>query len=351
MTNEISDNNYKKIFENVKREVLESQYQAMQAVNKELIFMYWRIGQIILDNSQWGNKFVDNLSIDLKLEFPEIKGFSVRNLKYMKKFAEEYPDFKFVQDVLAQITWYHNVILMDKVINIEERKWYIKEIIQNGWSSNMLKMQIDCKVYERQALAEKITNFNLTLPNVQSDLATQTMKDPYLFNFISIKGKAKELQIENEMINRIKDVLIELGKGFAFVGSEYKLEIDGREYFIDLLFYHLKLKCYIVVELKAREFEPKDAGQLNFYLSAVDDLVKDKNDNATIGLLLCKGKNNFTAEYSLKDINKPIGVSEYKLLEDIPEYLQSQLPKAEDIELHIKDIEEMGKFKNVSSKN
>ena len=339
MTNEISDNNYKKIFENVKREVLESQYQAMQAVNKELIFMYWRIGQIILDNSQWGNKFVDNLSIDLKLEFPEIKGFSVRNLKYMKKFAEEYPNFGFVQEVLAQITWYHNIILMDKIDDIEERKWYIKEIVQNGWSSNMLKMQIDCKVYERQALAEKITNFNLTLPNVQSDLATQTMKDPYLFDFISIKGKVKELQIENAMINKIKDVLIELGKGFAFVGSEYKLEVGGKEYFIDLLFYHLKLKCYIVVELKAREFEPTDAGQLNFYISAVDDLVKDKDDNATIGLLLCKGKDNFTAEYALKDINKPIGVSEYKLLEDMPEYLQSQLPRAEDIELHIKDIE------------
>ena len=330
---------YKSLLENVKQEILNSQYKAIYAVNKELMFMYWHIGKIILENSQWGNKFIDNLSMDLKIEFPEIKGFSVRNLKYMKKFAEEYPDFEFVQEVLAQITWYHNIVLMDKVVDIEERKWYIKEIIQNGWSSNMLKMQINGKVYERQALAEKITNFNLTLPSAQSDLAIQTMKDPYLFDFISIKGKVKELQIENAMINRIKDVLIELGKGFAFVGSEYKIEVGGKEYFIDLLFYHLKLKCYIVVELKAREFEPTDAGQLNFYLSAVDDLIKDKDDNATIGLLLCKGKDNFTAEYALKDINKPIGVSEYKLLEDIPEYLQSQLPRAEDIELHIKDIE------------
>ena len=279
--------------------------------------------------------------MDLKIEFPDIKGFSVRNLKYMRKFAEEYPDFKFVQEPLAQITWYHNIILMDKIDDIEERKWYIKEIVQNGWSSNMLKMQINGKVYERQVLVEKITNFDLTLPSVQSDLAIQTMKDPYLFDFISIKGKVKELQIENAMINRIKDVLIELGKGFAFVGSEYKLEVGGKEYFIDLLFYHLKLKCYIVVELKAREFKPTDAGQLNFYLSAVDNLIKDKEDNATIGLLLCKGKDNFTAEYALKDINKPIGVSEYKLLEDMPEYLQSQLPRAEDIELHIKDIEEI----------
>ena len=219
----------------------------------------------------------------------------------MKKFAEEYPDFEFVQEVLAQITWYHNIILMDKVNNIEERKWYIKEIVQNGWSSNMLKMQINGKVYEKQALAEKITNFDLTLPSIQSDLATQTMKDPYLFDFISIKGKVKELQIENAMINKIKDVLIELGKGFAFVGSEYKLEVGGK---------------------------------------------KDKEDNATIGLLLCKGKDNFTAEYALKDINKPIGVSEYKLLEDMHEYLQSQLPRAEDIELHIKDIEEIENNEN-----
>lgn len=339
MNNKIDINKYKSLLENIKQEVVNARYKAIYAVNKELMFMYWHIGKIILENSQWGNKFIDNLSMDLKIEFPEIKGFSVRNLKYMRKFAEEYPDFEFVQEVLAQITWYHNIILMDKIVNIEERKWYIKETVQNGWSSNMLKMQINGKVYERQALAEKITNFDLTLPSVQSDLAIQTMKYPYLFDFISIKGKVKELQIENAMINKIKDVLIELGKGFAFVGSEYKLEVGGKEYFIDLLFYHLKLKCYIVVELKAREFEPTDAGQLNFYLSAVDDLVKDKDDNATIGLLLCKGKDNFTAEYALKDINKPIGVSEYKLLEDMPEYLQSQLPRAEDIELHIKDIE------------
>lgn len=340
MDNNIDINKYKVLLENIKQEVLNAQYKAIYAVNKELMFMYWHIGKIILDNSQWGNKYIDSLSMDLKMEFPEMKGFSTRNLKYMRKFAKEYPDFQFVQEVLAQITWYHNIILMDKIDDIEERKWYIKETVQNGWSSNILKMQIDSNVYERQALAEKITNFKLTLPSVQSDLAIQTMKDPYLFDFISIKGKVKELEIENAMINKIKDVLIELGKGFAFVGSEYKLEVGEKEYFIDLLFYHLKLKCYIVVELKAREFEPTDAGQLNFYLSAVDDLIKDKDDNATIGLLLCKGKDNFTAEYALKDINKPIGVSEYKLLEDIPEYLQSQLPRAEDIELHIKDIED-----------
>lgn len=208
----------------------------------------------------------------------------------MRKFAEEYADFEFVQEVLAQITWYHNIILMDKVADMVERKWYIKEIVQNAWSSNMLKMQIDAKVYERQAIAEKITNFKLTLPNAQSDLAIQTMKDPYLFDFISLQAHANELQIEQAMTNKIKDVLIELGNGFAFVGNQYKITVSNIDYFIDLLFYHLELKCYIVVELKARKFKPTDAGQLNFYLSVVDDKLKKNGDNSTIGILLCKEK-------------------------------------------------------------
>ena len=186
MDNNIDINKYKVLLENIKQEVLNAQYKAIYAVNKELMFMYWHIGKIILDNSQWGNKYIDSLSMDLKMEFPEMKGFSTRNLKYMRKFAKEYPDFQFVQEVLAQITWYHNIILMDKIDDIEERKWYIKETVQNGWSSNILKMQIDSNVYERQALAEKITNFKLTLPSVQSDLAIQTMKDPYLFDFICL---------------------------------------------------------------------------------------------------------------------------------------------------------------------
>ena len=341
MENEIDIGKYKQIFENIKQEVLKSQYKAMQIVNKELIFMYWHIGKIIGDNSKWGNKFIDSLSIDLKLEFPKVTGFSVRNLKYMKKIAEEYPDFEFVQQVVAQIPWGHNIILMDKVKNIEERKWYIKQSIINGWSRSLLTMQIESKLYERQVIAEKVTNFPTTLPDIQSDLAIQTMKDPYLFDFISLKGKVKEIEIEKAMIDKIKDVLIELGKGFAFVGEQYKITVSEKDYYIDLLFYHLKLKCYVVVELKAREFEPTDAGQLNFYLSAIDDLVKDKTDNATIGLLLCKNKDNFTAEYALRNISSPIGVSEYKLLEDIPEYLKSQLPKVEEIELHIRDIEEI----------
>ena len=343
MKNEINLNEYRGIFENVKNEILKSQYKAMQAVNKELIYMYWHIGKIILENSEWGNKFIDNLSIDLKLEFPKIKGFSVRNLKNMRRFAEEYSDFEFVQSVAAQITWTHNVLLMEKVKDIEARKWYINKTLKNGWSVSILEMQIESKLYERQAVAEKITNFENTLPDVQSDLAMQTMKDPYLFDFISLKEHCNEIQIEEAMINRIKDVLVELGNGFAFVGNQYKITISNVDYFIDLLFYHLELRCYVVVELKARKFKPTDAGQINFYLSAIDDKLRKEGDNPTIGILLCKEKDKLTAEYALKDINKPVGVSEYKLLNGIPEYLQSQLPKAEDIELHIKDIEEIEK--------
>lgn len=259
----------------------------------------------------------------------------------MRRFAEEYPDFEFVQSVTAQIPWTHNILLMEKIKDIEIRKWYISETIKNGWSVNILEMQLASKLYERQAIAEKTTNFSSTLPNLQSDLALQTMKDPYLFDFISLKKHSNEVQIENAMINRIKDVLIELGNGFAFVGNQYKITVSDTDYFIDLLFYHLELRCYIVVKLKARKFKPTDAGQINFYLSAVDDILKKEGDNPTIGILLCREKDKLTAEYALRNVNNPIGVSEYKLLEDIPEYLQKQLPKAEDIELHIKDIDEI----------
>ena len=346
MENEIDINRYKMIVENIKQEVLKSQYKAMQEVNKELIYMYWNIGKIISENIEWGNKFVDNLSIDLKNEFQNIQGFSVRNLRNMRKFYEEYPDTAILQTLSAKLTWSHNVLLINKVKDLNTRKWYMEETIKNGWSCDILEDQIKYKLYERQAIADKTTNFENTLPDIQSDLAIQTIKDPYVFDFIALKGQVKEKQIEEAMIEKIKNVLIELGNGFAFVGNQYKITVSDTDYFIDLLFYHLELRCYIVVELKARKFKPTDAGQLNFYLSAVDDMLRKEGDNATIGILLCKEKDKLTAEYALKDINKPVGVSEYKLLADIPEYLQTQLPKAEDIEMHIKDIEEIENTEN-----
>ena len=346
MESELDINKYKIIFQHIKNEVLSSQYQAMQAVNKELIFMYWNIGKIISENIEWGNKFVDNLSIDLKNEFPNIQGFSVRNLRNMRKFYEEYPSAEILQTLSAKLTWSHNILLINKVKDLNVRKWYMNETIKNGWSHDILEDQIKYKLYERQAIADKVTNFENTLPDVQSDLAMQTMKDPYIFDFIVLKGQVKEKQIEDAMIDKIKNVLIELGNGFAFVGNQYKITVSDTDYFIDLLFYHLELRCYVVVELKARKFKPTDAGQLNFYLSAIDDMLRKEGDNPTIGILLCKEKDKLTAEYALKDINKPVGVSEYKLLQDIPEYLQSQLPKAEDIELHIKSIEEIEEQEN-----
>ena len=343
MENEIDISRYKEIFENIRQEILKSQYKAMQAVNTEMIYMYWNIGKIILDNTEWGNKFIDNLSIDLKREFPDIQGFSSRNLRNMRNFYKEYPDMEILQTLSAKLPWSHNVLLISKVKDMEIRKWYMKETIKNGWSHDVLADQIKYKLFERQAIAEKVTNFENTLPDVQSDLALQTMKDPYIFDFIVLKGQVKEKQIEDAMIEKIKNVLIELGNGFAFVGNQYKITVSDTDYFIDLLFYHLELRCYVVVELKARKFKPTDAGQLNFYLSAIDDMLRKNGDNPTIGILLCKEKDKLTAEYALKDINKPVGVSEYKLLQDIPEYLQSQLPKAEEIEMHIKDIEEIEK--------
>lgn len=341
MENELDVNKYKLILENIKREVLKSQYRAMQAVNTELIYMYWNIGKIISENIIWGNKFVDSLSTDLKMEFPSVQGFSVRNLRNMRKFYDEYPNLEILQTLSAKLTWSHNILLIDKVKDKNIRKWYMEETIKNGWSHDVLADQIKYKLYERQAIADKVSNFNNTLPDVQSDLAMQTMKDPYIFDFIVLKGQIKEKQIEEAMVEKIKNVLIELGNGFAFVGNQYKITVGDVDYFIDLLFYHLELRCYVVVELKARKFKPTDAGQLNFYLSAIDDMLRKEGDNSTIGILLCKEKDKLTAEYALKDINKPVGVSEYKLLQDIPEYLQSQLPNAEDIELHIKEIEDI----------
>ena len=334
---------YLDFIDKIKKEIQNQRLSVVLSANSSMICLYWNIGRDILQKHQeecWGAKVVDRIAKDLKDAFPDMSGFSPRNIKYMRKFAECWPDFEFVQQVVAQIPWGHNIILLDKIKNFEERSWYIKQTIENGWSRNILTMQIEIKLYERKAIAEKVTNFTNTLPDIQSDLAEQTLKDPYLFDFISLKGKTKELELEREMISKIKNVLIELGKGFAFVGSEYKVTVSEKDYFIDLLFYHLKLKCYVVVELKAREFEPTDAGQLNFYLSAIDDLVKEETDNATIGILLCKSKDNFTAEYALRNLNSPIGVSEYKFMEDIPEYLQAQLPRAEDIEIHINDVTE-----------
>lgn len=325
---------YTSIFSDLKERIICSQQNAIYAVNKELVLLYWDIGNIILKNQVqqgWGAKIIDSLSSDLKKTFPSMKGFSVRNLKYMRQFASAYSDISIVQELLAQLSWYHNLTLIQKIKDDSIRIWYIYKTIENGWSQSVLVHQIESDLYNRSN-NKKITNFTNTLVSPHSELVQQTLKDPYIFDFLLLSEKAKEKDIEEQLVKHITKFLLELGSGFAFVGNQYKIETENKEYFIDLLFYHLKLKCYFVIELKNVEFKPEFAGKLNFYLSAVDDLVKSNTDNPTIGLILCKSKDKIEAEYSLRNINKPIGISEYQITKSIPSELKSNLPSIKEIE-------------------
>ncbi|MDE7214157.1 MAG: PDDEXK nuclease domain-containing protein [Anaeroplasmataceae bacterium] len=331
----LNDNQYLSVVEEIKNKIQLARYKATVELNRELILLYYSIGKTINEHKAWGNKFIDNLSKDIALAFPDTKGYSIRNLKYMAKFAAEFSDIEFVQTVSAQISWSHNVAIMEKIKDKEQRIWYIKKTIENGWSHSVLIHQIESKLYERQAMANKTENFESRLPSPQSELAAQTMKDPYVFDFIFFKEDMIEQDIENALIKDITALLLELGTGFAFLGHQYHLNIGGEDYYIDLLFYNLNLKCYVVIELKTGAFKPEHAGQLSFYISAVDGELKKESDNPTIGLLLCKSKNNVVAEYALQDINKPMGISEYKLGE-LPEKYKDLLPSIEDIQMRIK---------------
>ena len=322
--------------ENFFRTMDAAQYRAAVQVNCELLRLYHAIGTVINAHKVWGSRFVENLAADIKLSFPEMKGYSVRNLKYMAKFAEAYSADEFVQPPVAQIPWGHNVVLLDKVADKVERLWYAEQSRKNGWSRNVLVHQIESDLYQRQALAEKVSNFELRLPSPQSELAIQTMKDPYIFDFIPFKTDMLEREIEEALVKDVTKLLLELGTGFAFLGNQYHLNVGGDDFYIDLLFYNLNLRCYVVIELKTGEFKPEYAGQLNFYLSAVDGLLKQKQDNPSVGLLLCKSKNDLVAEYSLKDMSKPIGVSAYQVTSKLPEELEKQLPSVEDIQKRIK---------------
>lgn len=332
----INDNQYLSVIESIKTEISKAQYAASLQVNKELTLLYYHIGRIINEHKSWGNKFIDNLARDIKIAYPNSTGYSVRNLKYMAKFAAEYPDEEFVQRAVAQIPWGHNIVLLDKISDFAVRKWYIEKTQENGWSRNVLVHQIESGLYERQAIAQKISNFESLLPAPQSELAVQTMKDPYVFDFIPFKEDMVERDIENALVKDVTALLLELGTGFAFLGNQYHLNVGGDDFYIDLLFYNLNLRCYVVIELKTGDFKPEYAGQLNFYLSAVDAQLKKDTDNPTIGLLLCKNKNNLVAEYSLKDMSKPMGISEYKISSVLPEELSQQLPSVEDIQKRIK---------------
>ncbi len=331
----LNDNQYLSVVEEIKSKIQSARYKATVAVNNEMILLYYSIGKTINEHKTWGNKFIDNLSKDIALAYPDAKGYSVRNLKYMAKFAAEFTDIQFVQQAVAQIPWGHIIVLLDSVPLDEQRRWYVLNTIANGCSRSVLVHQIESKLYERQIIAEKVSNFDCRLPEPQSELAVQTMKDPYVFDFVPFSRDMAERDIENALVKDVTAFLLELGTGFAFLGHQYHLNVGGDDFYIDLLFYNINLRCYVVIELKNEKFKPEHAGQLSFYISAVDGELKKPDDNPTIGLLLCKSKNNLVAEYTLQDVNKPMGVSEYRLGE-LPDEYRDLLPSIEDIQKRIK---------------
>lgn len=341
MANNLSiPEDYHDFLRELKGRILQAQVRAILSVNRELVLLYWQIGRDILNRQQqqgWGTKVIDNLATDLRTAFPEMKGFSPRNLKYMRSFAEAYPDEQFVQQVVAQIPWGHNLRILDAVKDPVEREWYIRQTIEQGWSRNVLVHQIETGLYRRQGKAD--TNFSRTLPNPQSELAQQLLKDPYNFDFISLSQESQERELEKALIDRIRDFLLELGVGFAFVGSQYHLEVEGEDFYVDLLFYHLRLRCFVVIDLKVEAFKPEFSGKMSFYVSAVDDLLKHRDDMPTIGIILCKNKKQKIVEYALRDLNKPIGVSTYQLREALPEQLQGSLPTVEQLEAELEAVE------------
>lgn len=341
----LADPEYKIWLIELKSKIRSVQLKAAVTVNSALIAFYWELGKMI-DEKQtaYGSQFLERLSKDLKAEFPEMKGFSARNLLFARQFYQFYESSiqkqvvsEFGQQAVAQIPWGHNILIFRKSSNIKEATFYLQQTLENNWSRDVLSWQIKSKLYERQGKA--VTNFKHTLPQPQSELAEQTLKDPYIFDFLTLGQPYKEKDIENQLVDHVTKFLLELGKGFAFLGRQYKLEIAETDYYLDLLFYHTKLKCYVVIELKNTKFMPEYTGKLNFYLSAVDTLIKEPDDKPTIGILLCKDKNNVEAEFALRDINKPMGVSEFKFTEILPEELKSSLPTVEEIEQELGNID------------
>lgn len=332
---------YSRILQELKEKIRIARLRAAIAANAELISLYWQIGDTILQqqkNSGWGAKVIEQLAKDLRNEFSDMKGLSKRNLQYMRAFADAYPDFQFVQVPLAQITWYHHITLLDKVKDEKIRLIYIEATSEHGWSRDIMVHQIESYYHIRKGLTDH--NFSGTLPPVQSDLVRQTFKDPYLFDFLTLGEKYQERDIETQLEQNISDFLLELGNGFAYVGRQVPIDVSGRDYFIDLLFYHLKLRCYVVIELKAVDFEPEFAGKLNFYLSAVDEQLKHPQDQPSIGLLICRSKDKTKVDYALRGLQTPIGISTYQLTDSLPTELKSSLPTIAEIESHLPPVKE-----------
>jgi predicted nuclease of restriction endonuclease-like (RecB) superfamily len=359
--------NYASFLKEVKGRIQKAQVKANFAANRELLILYWNVGRMVCaaqDSAGWGKRVIPRLSQDIKNELPGINGFSVTNIKRMTLFYREYINFNLIgpqavgqlkksgleeskkspqavgqiqeaanadlQHLVTGLPWGHNVLLMEKIKDRQERAWYMSQCLKHGWSRNILDIHIKNHAYERRGKAT--TNFNRTLPPIHSDMAQQTLKDPYIFDFLTIDNKFRERELETELLKHIQEFLVELGVGFAFVGRQYHIEVGNTDFYIDLLFYHLKLRCYVVIELKKGPFKPEHAGKLNFYLNVTDKELRQKDDQPSIGLIFCQDKNRVVAEYALQDIDKAIGVSEYQLTQILPEELKSSLPTVDEIE-------------------
>ncbi len=330
---------YDEFFRDLKERIRSSQVKAALAVNQELVLLYWQIGQEIRQRQQdegWGTKVIDRLARDLKMEFPAMTGFSPRNLKYMRSFAEAYPDPAIVHQLGAQIPWKHNCVLLDKVKDPDQRIWYIQQTIAHGWSRSVLIHQIETDLYSRQGGA--LTNFQRVLPAPQSDLAQSLLKSEYNLEFLELRDKTLERDLERALLEHMQKFLLELGVGFAFVGSQYRLEVEADEFFVDLLFYHLALSCFVVIELKTTDFKPEYSGQINFYVNVIDDQLRRPGDNPTIGIILCRSKKKSIVEYALRGMSQPISVSTYRTTAMLPEEFQAKLPSVEELQHEIEAI-------------
>lgn len=325
----------------VKERIYSARQRAALAVNNEMLRVYWQIGHDILERESvqgWGARVIDRLSHDLRQAFPDLGGFSRANLKYMRAFAGAWPESAIGQQAVGQLPWSHNIVLLTKLKDAELRLAYAEAAVQFGWSRNVLTIHIEQRRIERQGKA--ITNFEQVLPKPDSDLARESLKDPYRLDFLGLGDEAHEREIESSLIEHITEFLLELGAGFAYVGRQVHLEVGGDDFYVDLLFYHLRLRRYVVIELKAEKFQPGHLGQLGFYMSAVDAMLRHESDAPTIGLLLCKNKNEVVAEYALRDTTRPLGIAEFQLVEALPEQLQTALPTIEQIE---RELSEGGK--------
>ena len=329
---------YAKTLGEIKRRIQQERLRVIMAANSAMVLLYWDIGRMILDRQEregWGAKVIDRLSADLREAYPDMQGLSPRNLLFMRAFAAAYSDSRLVKQLVSQLPWGHVVRLLQRIKEEDIRHWYIKKAIENGWSRNILELQIDGQAHKRHGKA--VTNFKATLPPANSDMAEQAFKDPYLFDFLGTADPRREREVEQALVDHIQRFLIELGSGFAFVGRQVHLEFSSRDFYLDLLFYHLKLRCYVVVELKAVPFEPAFVGQINMYLSAIDDLMRHPDDQPSIGLLLCQSKDRLVVEYALRDLNKPIGVAGWttKIVERLPKNLKGALPTVQEIEAEL----------------